>query len=228
MGNITFSPSFPPLYWRLWGSTELSVQPHFTASFLEHFPLSLSPLREQLGTSFVPYSGGAVTHCQAVLVCGVYQFQLVSVDPLGHSWACQCCWWCLWEKILNKGQKSHRGRGMGGERREMRNRKEKSRVREGRGQGGAPLKRAGATCSRWRGPWWSRYHQQTLEDHSGATGTCEEEGAAVLTSSTCSPSQGGGRGVEIEGVRLSLGKGAGGRVLVLLLFLVLQIYFNWQ
>lgn len=71
---------------------------------------------------------------------------------------------------------------------------------------------AGATSSPWKGPQWSRYDLQAVEDHGGAGGRCEEEGAAVLTSTPSSPSQGGGRGVGSEGVRLSLGKERRGKV----------------
>ena len=188
MGDITFLPSFPLLYRRLWASTELSLQPHFTAGILEDFPPSLCPLQGWLGTNLVPYSGGAVTHCQAVLVCGAAgslceeraglrnaagssQSQLASTDPAGHSRSSQCCWWYLWEKILKKGQKSHSGRGMkGGE----------SEKQQGEGQG--QRRRRVRRCSRHQ----SRCHLQPMErtmveqvppaahgeDHSGAGMAC--------------------------------------------------------
>lgn len=57
---------------------------------------------------------------------------------------------------------------------------------------------AGMTCRLWK----------TMVEPRGR---CEEEGAAVLTSTPHSPSQAGGRGFGSEGVRLSLGRGRRGR-----------------
>jgi len=115
-----------------------------------------------------------------------------------------------------------------------RKKQEAARVREGGELGGAPSARPCATCSQWRGPQRRRYDLEALEDHIGAGGRCEEERVAernhyILTSTTHSPSEGGGRGVGSEGVRLSLGKETREEdVLVLLSFLMLQNYFNWQ